>query len=700
MKNLLSVFCAVAAAMMVLAPAVRAAGGAASLDKVRNAFVEAATASYAPDEEVTWKFIEYSDYGRANDVLLLQLYMSVHLPDAEVGRLLGAFDWEQGCWTDIDYAAQDRGRWPATLHVTRMYALAKLYRYQGQKWERSDEIGPLLHAAMRWWFDNMPVCPNWWHNDIGVPKKMTSVLLMLRDELSQQEIAGGLKVLERSKFGMTGQNKVWLAGNNLMKGLLVDDAALVREAQRQMAEEIYVTDEEGIQEDWSFHQHGPQIQFGNYGLAYIDGISFWLRVLKGTEYAFSEEQEDIVSNLMKEGICWSVYKGVMDPSFCGRQNFIDGGTGKAFALAVAAQNMAAATSGEESRLYAGISLENLRPDLYPNTLTGSRYYWRSDCGIYRRPDWYASIRMHSERTVGFEFTNRENTLANFSADGALVLMQDGKEFENIFACWDWRKVPGVTAYDDGRPIKCDDSVEGKRNRSSHVGGVADGDVMAATMELDRDGLHALKSVFFFNDCVVNLGTDIRVSRDDILSVTTALDQTHLSGPVSAGNGWICHNGRGYVSLDGARIRMSDSLQRGDWGAIDPALKGVEDSCRVFKCWFDHPVSGLRDGRRGSYGYAIVPCSSAEETAAFAGKVLRGDSDAAVAVLRNDAACQAVRKGNVVCAILHRAGHYSFGDLSFDAAAPAVVILSEDSAPVVSELQEISGREKCLSALFP
>ena len=332
MKNILFSFFLVA--ILFQCPGMAALAHDTGLSKIRNAFVEASVATYAPDEEVTEKFLEYSDYGRANDVLLLQLYMSVHLPDAEVRRLLDAFDWEQGCWTDIDYAAQDRGRWPATLHVTRMYALAKLYRYPGNEWEGSRELHKLLHSAMGWWFSNMPVCPNWWHNDIGVPKKMTSVLLMLMDELSREEIAGGLKVLERSKFGMTGQNKVWLAGNNLMKGLLVDDPALVAEAKRQIAEEIYVTDSEGIQEDWSFHQHGPQIQFGNYGLAYVDGISFWLRVLKGTEYAFSDEQVDIVSSLMKDGICWSVYRGVMDPSFCGRQNFIDGGTGKTYALAV------------------------------------------------------------------------------------------------------------------------------------------------------------------------------------------------------------------------------------------------------------------------------------------------------------------------------------------------------------------------------
>ena len=185
----------------------------------------------------------------------------------------------------------------------------------------------------------------------------------LRDELSPQEIAGGLKVLERSRFGRTGQNKVWLAGNNLMKGLLTDDAALVAEAKRQIAEEIYITSSEGIQEDWSFHQHGPQIQFGNYGLAYADGISFWLRVLKGTECAFSPQQTEIVENLFRKGLCYSVFKGVMDPSFCGRQNFIDAGVGKAFALSVAAQNMAAA-SDEDSELFRRIALENLLPEKY------------------------------------------------------------------------------------------------------------------------------------------------------------------------------------------------------------------------------------------------------------------------------------------------------------------------------------------------
>lgn len=628
-----------------------------NLEALRKAFVEASVETYAPNEKVTDLFIRYSDYGRANDVLLLQLYMYVHLPDSEVERLLENFDWKNGCWNDIDYEDGTRGRWPATLHVTRMYALAKLYKAGNGRWKGSEQLSRLLHLTMAWWFDNMPKCPNWWHNDIGVPKKMTSVLLMMREELTSEEVSGGLKVLKRSKFGRTGQNKVALAGNNLMKGLLTDDETLVIKARDFIAEEICMTEEEGIQKDWSFHQHGPQIQFGNYGLTYADILSFWMRVLKGTQYDFTQQQKDIVVNLMKEGICWSVYRGVMDPSFCGRQNFIDAGTGKAYALSVVARNLSLAVD-EERDFFARVASENLQPEKYDNTLVGARYFWRSDCGVYRRPGWYASIRMHSERTIGFEFTNKENTLANFSADGALLLMQDAGEFHNIFAYWDWRKVPGVTAYDDGKPIKCDPSREATRNNSSHVFGKAVGDVMCATMELDRDGLYALKSSFFFPECIVCLGTDITASNPDFKSVTTAVDQIHLDGKVVVKDSWIWHANRGYVSLDGASMEVTADLQRGKWDLIEPAFKDKWDEGKVFKCWFEHPV----DGSKGSYAYAIVPDASVSKVRRFAAKVIRNDHE-----------CQAVRCGDVIAAIFHRSGQFVLEGETFNVDSPSAVI---------------------------
>lgn len=492
---------------------------------------------------------------------------------------------------------------------------------------------------------------------------------MIRGELSGPELEQGLRIIERSRFGRTGQNKVWLAGNNLMRGLLTDDEALVAEARDQIAEEIVVTDGEGIQDDWSFHQHGPQIQFGNYGLAYAEGLSFWLRVLDGTPYMFSDAQCAVIEKLMREGICRSIWRGVMDPSFCGRQVFIDSGPGKTSSAAVAAENIAA-LKRPGHRVFRRFAKRILEPENRSDGLRGPRYYDRSDCGIYRTATWYASIRMHSDRTIGFEFTNRENTLANFSADGALLFMQHGREYDNIFAHWDWRMVPGTTAYDDGAPLKCDNSVEARKNRSGHVGGLASGDVLCTTMEIERDGLHALKSAFFFGDLVVALGADIRSSDARIFRITTALDQTHLAGPVTRGGAtetsgglpWVHHDGRGYVSLDGAPIAVSTEIQEGKWDLIDPFYRDRTQRGPVFKCWFGHDPA-----RTGGYAYAFLPCRDAKRTERFA-------RNPSVRILRNDAGCQAVEYGKTCCAVVHRAGEYRLGGRTITAPEPAIYLL--------------------------
>lgn len=651
---------------------------ASELDTVREAFVRMSLKDYSPNPEVTENFIKYSDNGRANDVMLLQLYMAVHLPDKEVERLLENFNWEEGCWNDIDYAQKNRGRWPATLHVTRMNSLAKLYKAGNERWKDSPQLKKLLHSCMAWWYANMPVCPNWWHNDIGVPKKFTGVLLMLRDELSQEEIEGGLKVLERSKFGRTGQNKMWLAGNNLMKGLLIDDEDLVIRACDQIKETIYITDGEGVQRDWSFHQHGPQIQFGNYGLAYVEGLSFWMSVLKGTRYDFTQEQKDIVGNLMKEGISWSVYKGFMDPSHCGRQNFINGGRGKAYAFAMAAQNMAQAIDIDRE-FYEGVSNGNLMPTEYENSLVGERYYWRSDCGIYRRKDWYASIRMHSWRTIGFEFTNRENTLGNFSADGAVILMQDGNEFVDIFGYWDWYKVPGVTAYNDGKPMKSDNKDALKKNHSEHVGGLSYEGIMASTMEINRDGLVALKSAFFFDGCIVNIGSGIKGSKEMFNSVTTSVDQIHLSQEgFKRGENWAWHADRAYLCLDDAVMNVTGDLQRGKWDYIEPSFTDYWDEGKVFKCWFDHPMDEV-DAGKADYAYAIFPRTGLKKIRAIAKEWDRKGCTRDLKLLRNDEQCQAVMYGGALCAVFHEPGTYVLDGKTFKISEPEVLIHTENGS---------------------
>ena len=55
----------------------------------------------------------------------------------------------------------------------------------------------------------------------------------------------------------------------MFKSLLKRDVDTIKLTSQAIQEELVVSMKEGVQPDWSYHQHGPQIQFGNYGLSYV-----------------------------------------------------------------------------------------------------------------------------------------------------------------------------------------------------------------------------------------------------------------------------------------------------------------------------------------------------------------------------------------------------------------------------------------------
>ena len=95
-----------------------------------------------------------------------------------------------------------------------------------------------IHLAMNFWFSKGLVCKNWWYNQIGIPRTLGPAFLIFENEMSEQEKREAIKVMMNSTFGMTGQNKVWLAGNVLIRGLLENNWELVKEAREVITSEI------------------------------------------------------------------------------------------------------------------------------------------------------------------------------------------------------------------------------------------------------------------------------------------------------------------------------------------------------------------------------------------------------------------------------------------------------------------------------
>ena len=544
----------------------------------------AITLDIEKDPQTAATYALVSNNGREASIDIHELYHLVLVSDEEKASLK-ALQAEDGSWKDIDYADQKRSEWEPMQHADRFKRLLIRWRTLGD--------GEALAMALRshdYWMLRQPVCPNWWYNEIGCPKILGAGYLLCASEMSPEQLEGAINVLAHSHFGMTGQNRVNLAWNCAIRGMLQGDEALVRKAVGEIADELKVSDGiEGLQKDWSFTQHGPQIQMGNYGLSYGVAMAHWARVLDGTDLDFSPSQKEILRSFIEKGLAQVVWKGYFDFAACGRQIFPNTQLGKGLCVMMAMKNM-------------GVKpLEGLQATYYPC----------SDFGIYRTGSWYASIRMQSNRTKGFECTNGENMKAYFSSDGELLVRRDGDEYDGLSAAWNWKHIPGATTYDDGtelwgskKAVLYDNGDKAFKdypyNLTDNVTGWVDGDVMVAMMEYRRDSLYARKAWFFWEGGIVCLGTGI--TRPVAGEVVTTLEQNNLRGAVETGPGWARHRGITYISLDGSPLLQAPAGHSGKWSWIAPYMSSETVSADLFDLYISHGDSP----RGASYAYTIVP----------------------------------------------------------------------------------------------
>lgn len=137
-----------------------------------------------------------------------------------------------GSWPDIDYANKEPGSWLTQRHLSRLLAMAAAYNKPNHPLAGNAELRTAILKTLGHWTEKDYVNPNWWYPQIGVPQTMAPILILMGPtippELKAQTIQ---RVLGRSKMGMTGQNKVWLAGIAFMKGLLLSGQYTGHEAQ-------------------------------------------------------------------------------------------------------------------------------------------------------------------------------------------------------------------------------------------------------------------------------------------------------------------------------------------------------------------------------------------------------------------------------------------------------------------------------------
>lgn len=618
-----------------------------------------------------WAESKIYTFGKQYPSSLQQLHKNVldniltDFPNAkETENLLGSL-LENGSWADVDYTSKERGGWPTANHIYRILDLARAYRSPQSSIFENKKASAKIHKALNYWFDSDFQCPNWWYPEIGVPMSLAPAMILMEDELSQTEKEKGVKILDRAKIGMTGQNKVWLSGNVLLKSLLLRDEETISKAAQSIQEELVVSTGEGVQPDWSYHQHGPQLQFGNYGLAYVGDMIKWIAILRQTPFQFDESKIFVLRNYLLEGQQWVSWRNYYDISSCGRQLFPNAQRSKASSLA---QDLSL--------------METLDPQYAPDykkannyqTLTGNRHFWRSDIQVQRSPEYYFSVKMCSERVIGAESCNSENIQGYYMGDGATFLYQTQKEYEDIFPYWDWKKIPGTTVQQNNEALPVL-TARGYRITSDFVGGVSDGINGIAAMNYVRNGLSAHKAWFMFDDKIVCLGAGI--SAEENLPVVTSVNQSFLHGPIHSDTGksglekmsgklklnWLIHDQIGYFFPGVSEVNLHTGEVEGSWNWVASRYPNMTTKANLFHLWMEHGTNP----QGASYAYILVPHASSD--------LLESMKKKPVFAIKNEPEMQEVLStdGTIGGIVFYKArGSAAFGGISVDQACVVMV----------------------------
>ncbi|MDR1724668.1 MAG: polysaccharide lyase beta-sandwich domain-containing protein [Tannerella sp.] len=509
-----------------------------------------------------------------------------------------------GSWNDLNYQDTGRSLWDPGAHASRLTAMATAYCDKASAFYRKKTVSSQIHRGMKYFFDGKFVCTNWWYNQIGVPKTLGMLFLLIENELSKWEYNEAIKYMSNAKFGMTGQNSAWLAENVLVRAILQKDEKLFLEARDYILKELTVSQNgEGIRPDMSFHQHGPQQQFGNYGLSYATSQSYWARVFRGTAYALSQEQIDVIRNYLLGGLQWTCWKGYMDVGSCGRQFTPNAQSSKAKGLGTALSHMIVADP-ERADEYRKALERNVLASTPDNDLTGYRFFNYSDYGIYRTKSWGAGLKMSSVRTIGAEIINYENLLGRYLGDGSLFIYRDGDEYSDIFPVWEWSLLPGVTCCYTDSMFPGVIMSKYYRNNDDFIGGISGERTGISTIIANDTGIYAKKSYFFTEKAVVCIGSDIR--SDEKYEITTSIEQKRRKGDIytrqTAEGQAIYHDGMAYHILGKALLNTKSGNATGSWQLVAQVLSPETVEKDVFGLWINHGVKP----QNASYAYMIFP----------------------------------------------------------------------------------------------
>lgn len=554
---------------------------------------------------------------------------------------------------------------------------------------------------------------NWYDWRIGTPRQFCDLLLMFYDELTPEQLRryAAPILANNARVDTTGANRTWIANVFIQCGVLLGRADLI-EAGKEGLKDVfqYVDKGDGFHKDGSFVQHNYFAYTGGYGKALLCTMAPIMHVLNDSPYALEYEdgREQMFFDMIFEAYEPLIYGGrFMDmarereisreanqDNIPGRQAIrsiimlldVFPNNKKLRANAMVKEwisdeevlsQVCVDPIGKFNEYYLPAKVISIAQDLIASdieprgSLVRHKRFSAMDRVVHLRDNFGFTISMSSDRIYNTEGTNNEGLRLWNIGDGLTYLYNSDKDYysNHYWATVDYQRLPGITT----NRVLNREPKEGYKtpNPYKYAGGTDLGEYGIAAMEMQgvgncgRNGAHAKKSWFMFDDEIVAVGSDITSSLADS-SVETIVENRKINPDKSnmlqvngveqkskmadEFNGihhdteWIHLAGKesgsdvGYYFPGKADITGVREVRAGSWDLVNTYVKFMDTDIRTntfVTFWFDHGITP--DGAK--YAYVILPGKSAEETKAY--------NDAPdVEILRIDEKIHAVRESKL------------------------------------------------------
>ena len=390
------------------------------------------------------------------------------------------------------------------VHVLKSYEelknVARAYATPNTKYYKHPKVKEDLINMLDWLYDNayhegLPENGNWWQWELGIPKTLNDIIVLLYDDIPSEK---RMKYLKASQYfqpyaeysGMsptasyssspdkrvsTGGNRTDTSIISFLRGVLMEDKVQVVDGAKAVVEVgEYTTEKDGFYKDGSFIQHGNVAYNGTYAAVLFDGLGAVLWLADGTQFEIKDERVNNVYSSILNGYKYLFINGGINDSVSGRAIsrdnsndlarakdiltsmglFIDG-AGEPYKSEMKALVKTVIKNNNSYNFVEKINVPKVRrimeeivndDSIKTIEVEGTKVYGAMDRAVsVNDKQGKVVVSMHSSRIANYETMNGENRKGWYLGDGmTYVYGIDSETFTEYWPTVDSYHLPGVT----------------------------------------------------------------------------------------------------------------------------------------------------------------------------------------------------------------------------------------------------------------